>query len=99
MAIAKNVKFTSKDSPAIRTGKANPKPASATASQGTSAADARACIEDGETNKLYGDTIGPGTPAMMTSVGNRQIPAKTKGIETRGNGAATKGRIARGPMA
>jgi hypothetical protein len=25
--------------------------------------------------------------------------AKTTGIETRGNGAATKGRIARGPMA
>lgn len=25
--------------------------------------------------------------------------AKTSGIETRGNGAATKGRIARGPMA
>ena len=24
---------------------------------------------------------------------------KTSGIETRGNGAATKGRIARGPMA
>jgi len=26
-------------------------------------------------------------------------PIKTSGIETRGNGAATKGRIARGPMA
>lgn len=26
-------------------------------------------------------------------------PTKTDGIETRGNGAATKGRIARGPMA
>ena len=26
-------------------------------------------------------------------------PIKTTGIETRGNGAATKGRIARGPMA
>ena len=37
------------------------------------------------------------------SVGNinrRKAPeAKTTGIETRGNGAATKGRIARGPMA
>jgi len=32
---------------------------------------------------------------------NRRKPpeAKTSGIETRGNGAATKGRIARGPMA
>ena len=28
-----------------------------------------------------------------------QPAAKTTGIETRGNGAATKGRIARGPMA
>ena len=26
-------------------------------------------------------------------------PIKTTGLETRGNGAATKGRIARGPMA
>ena len=26
-------------------------------------------------------------------------PTKTSGIETRGNGCATKGRIARGPMA
>ena len=37
------------------------------------------------------------------SVGNinrRHFPeAKTSGIVTRGNGAATKGRIARGPMA
>ena len=37
------------------------------------------------------------------SVGNiSRYPApeaKTTGIETRGNGAATKGRIARGPMA
>jgi hypothetical protein len=32
------------------------------------------------------------------SKGNTSEP-KTSGIETRGNGAATKGRIARGPMA
>lgn len=32
------------------------------------------------------------------SKGNYKEP-KTSGIETRGNGAATKGRIARGPMA
>ncbi len=30
---------------------------------------------------------------------NEQPGTKTTGIETRGNGAATKGRIARGPMA
>ena len=32
------------------------------------------------------------------SIGNNDMVAST-GIETRGNGAATKGRIARGPMA
>ena len=33
-------------------------------------------------------------------INRRKTPeAKTTGIETRGNGAATKGRIARGPMA
>jgi hypothetical protein len=36
--------------------------------------------------------------AGMVSKGNYK-PIKTDGIETRGNGAATKGRIARGPMA
>ena len=30
---------------------------------------------------------------------NQMAGVKTAGIETRGNGAATKGRIARGPMA
>jgi hypothetical protein len=30
---------------------------------------------------------------------NAYAPTKTSGIETRGNGAATKGTIARGPMA
>ena len=30
---------------------------------------------------------------------NQMAGVKTPGIETRGNGAATKGRIARGPMA
>ena len=41
--------------------------------------------------------------SVNMSVGNinrRKAPeAKTTGIETRGNGAATKGRIARGPLA
>ena len=36
--------------------------------------------------------------AGTVSKGNYK-PIKTTGIETRGNGAATKGRIARGPMA
>ena len=42
------------------------------------------------------DELNPS--AGMVSKGNYK-PVKTDGIETRGNGAATKGRIARGPMA
>jgi len=46
---------------------------------------------------------GSDASTVNMSVGNinrRKSPeAKTTGIETRGNGAATKGRIARGPMA
>jgi len=41
-----------------------------------------------------------GMPARRVSAGNpARDDVKTTGIETRGNGAATKGRIARGPMA
>lgn len=43
------------------------------------------------------------TDKMNMSVGNiitkRYPEAKTSGIKTRGNGAATKGTMARGPMA
>ena len=42
------------------------------------------------------DDLNPS--AGTVSKGNYK-PIKTTGIETRGNGAATKGRIARGPMA
>ena len=98
--MAKQIKPTTKNSSPMVTGKAkNNKPAETYEKNGTGVAAMKAVIEDGETNKLYGDVIGPGTPAMMVSVGNRNIPDKTKGVETRGNGAATKGRIARGPLA
>jgi ribosomal protein L22 len=37
---------------------------------------------------------------VVGNIATREAPGvKTSGIETRGNGAATKGRIARGPMA
>ena len=40
-----------------------------------------------------------GMPARRVSMGNPgRDDVKTTGIETRGNGAATKGRMARGPM-
>ena len=36
---------------------------------------------------------------VVANVGKSYPPAKTSGIKTRGNGAATKGVMARGPMA
>lgn len=51
-------------------------------------------------NTLSADQVTPGTIAMRVSAGNPdRDDVKTTGIETRGNGAATKGRMARGPMA
>jgi hypothetical protein len=88
------VKPTTKNSPAVKVGKnINNLPAEAYDKQG----------------------VGDGLPAMSTetgaeymnrsniSVGNvskgNYPTAKTTGVETRGNGAATKGRKAFGPMA
>jgi hypothetical protein len=51
-------------------------------------------------NTMRADESTPGgMPARRVSLGNITAGPKTTGIETRGNGAATKGRIARGPMA
>ena len=43
------------------------------------------------------DTIDASIGNISKSAGNEQV--KTTGIKTRGNGAATKGVMARGPMA
>ena len=40
-----------------------------------------------------------GMPARRVSIGNTTRGAKSEGVVTRGNGAATKGIKARGPMA
>ena len=64
---------------------------------------------------MSGKTVGNELPDMSVESGNDYLnkmnisvgnvtkgpfkETKTDGIETRGNGAATKGRIARGPMA
>ena len=40
-----------------------------------------------------------GMPSMTVSIGNKTRGPKTDGIEMRGAGAATKGRMCRGPMA
>ena len=51
-------------------------------------------------NTLSAREVTPSTGAMRVSMGNpARDDVKTTGFETRGNGAATKGRIARGPMA
>lgn len=51
-------------------------------------------------NTLSADKVGPRTAAMRVSLGNPNADdVKTSGIEVRGSGAATKGRMARGPMA
>ena len=44
------------------------------------------------------DKIKP-APAVKTEGAGYPDSAKTSGIKTRGNGAATKGTMARGPMA
>ena len=43
--------------------------------------------------------VNPSTEAMSVSVGSKDTATKTSGIKTRGNGCATKGITARGPMA
>jgi hypothetical protein len=54
-------------------------------------------------NNGYNTVSTPTLKDANASVGsirsNAYAGVKTDGIETRGNGAATKGRIARGPMA
>ena len=51
-------------------------------------------------NTLSAKQMRPGTPAGRVSAGDpARDDVKTTGIETRGNGCATKGRMARGPMA
>jgi hypothetical protein len=52
-------------------------------------------------NTLAANQTVPGgsIPARRVSLGDRTREPKTTGIKTRGNGAATKGVTARGPMA
>jgi len=51
-------------------------------------------------NTMRADESTPGgMPARRVSVGNITREPKSTGIKTRGNGAATKGVTARGPMA
>ena len=48
-------------------------------------------------NRSKADTVNMSVGNISKAAGNETV--KTSGIVTRGNGAATKGTIARGPMA
>ena len=48
-------------------------------------------------NRSKADTVDMGVGGISKSAGEK--PAKTSGIKIRGTGAATKGLMARGPMA
>jgi hypothetical protein len=97
------IKPTKKNSSPMVTGKAKPKAAESTDKKGTGVAAERKATGHGvkDPNTMRADEITPGgdNAAMTVSIGNKTREPKTSGIETRGNGAATKGRIARGPMA
>jgi hypothetical protein len=60
--------------------------------------------------KAVGISTNPGKPSELENLSTMRMsvgmynngpdkPVKTSGIKTRGNGAATKGTMARGPMA
>ena len=89
--MAKLVPPTTKNSPKVVTGKnPNNKPAEAYAARGTK--DKLKYVE----GKTAIDELNPS--AGTVSKGNYK-PIKTDGIKIRGTGAATKGVMARGPMA
>lgn len=53
-----------------------------------------------KTPSLGGDRVNPSALSpSIANVGKPYPPAKTSGIKIRGTGAATKGTMARGPMA
>ena len=88
------VKPTKKNSPTVKVGK-NPNnlPAEAYDKRGTKEGIPAMSVETGA-DFMNKSNISVGN----VSKGNYLAP-KTTGIETRGNGAATKGRKAYGPMA
>ena len=100
MAIAKIVKPTTKNSPAIKTGNAkNNKPAEFYAKNGASVEAGMKPMVDGvyATSKAGKDVDIKDPIPNGVSYGTSK--EKTTGIEMRGAGAATKGRMSRGPMA
>ena len=100
--MATQIKPTSKNSSPMRTGHAkNNGPAEQYEANGTGVAAMRKATghDARDPNTMRADEVTPATPAMRVSIGNIQTSPKTDGIEMRGAGAATKGRMSRGPMA
>ena len=96
--MAKDIKATKKDSPAITLGKArNNKPADSYAKNGTSVKAGESPFEEYATDKSAkeADLNDPIPNGVSFAVAKK----RRAGIETRGNGAATKGRKAYGPLA
>jgi hypothetical protein len=77
------------------------KPAEAYEKNGTGVAAMKAAISrKPDPNTMSSKEVTPSTIAKRVSLGDPdRDDVKTDGIETRGNGAATRGRVARGPMA
>jgi hypothetical protein len=97
------VKPTTKNSPAVKVGRnPNNKPAESYEKNGTGAGAMKKATGHGEKdpNTMNADESVPGgMSARRVSVGNITRGPKTDGIKIRGTGAATKGVMARGPMA
>jgi hypothetical protein len=92
--MATQVKPTTKNSPAIKTGSnRNNKPASAYVDRAKEATSQLAARPNKSKLDQYDVSIGN----ISKSAGDE--PVKTSGIKMRGTGAATKGLMSRGPMA
>jgi hypothetical protein len=92
--MATQVKPTTKNSPAIKTGSnRNNKPASAYVDRAKEAMGQLAAKPNKSKLDEYDVTIGN----ISKSAGDEKV--KTPGIKMRGTGAATKGLMSRGPMA
>jgi hypothetical protein len=101
--MAKNIKPTTKNSPAITTGKAPfNKPASDYAPAHTMSGE-KYTSKDMASENLGMDVVMPSRKNWTPLNGGVSIghfdEVKTDGIEMRGAGAATKGRMSRGPQA
>ena len=92
--MATMVKPTKKDRPAVKVGaNRDNKPADSYAGRYKEAGPALAARPNKSKLDQYDVSIG----AISKSAGDE--PEKTSGIKVRGTGAATKGLMARGPMA